>query len=192
MHESQLDHCLKALSERPAERLTDNFNIAVWRRIQKADRTVPAKKRLVDLFLGLPKPLWAAAAVAVIVLTGWNIWLSFANSEKSTAPVVSAVTGEVMDLACYFDDGASGPAHAACARRCIEAGLPVGIKTQDGRIYLLVGPQRPLDQQGPKHESLNHQLAEYAATIVTIRGRVIDKAGLSVVENAELVEAKGS
>jgi hypothetical protein len=192
MHESQLDQCLKVLSERPAERLADDFNVAVWTRIQQADRAVPAKKRLVDLFLGLPKPLWAAAAVAVSVLTCWNVWLTMTNSEEKAPPLVSAVTGEVIDLACYFDDGGSGPAHAACAKRCIEAGLPVGIKTEDGRMYLLVGPQVPLGQQGPKHESLNHQLAEYAAKIVTIRGRVIDKNGLDVVENAELVEAKGS
>lgn len=94
--------------------------------------------------------------------------------------------GEVIDLACYYDDGGSGPAHAACAKRCILAGLPVGIKTEDGRVYLLIGPQMAMSQLGPKHQSLNEQLASYAAQVVTIRGRVVEKQGLDVVENAQL------
>ena len=38
---------------------------------------------------------------------------------------MASVTGEVIDMACYFDDGASGPGHAECARMCIASGLPV-------------------------------------------------------------------
>jgi hypothetical protein len=192
MHDSQLDQCLKVLSERPSQRLTDEFNGTVWERIQQASKPVPERKRFVNLFLGVPRPVWGAAALLLTVLTGLNVWFTLTDSQKTTSPVVSAVTGEVIDLACYFDDGGSGPAHAACARRCIEAGLPVGIKTEDGKMYLLIGPQAPLDRQGAKHESLNHQLAQYAAQIVTIRGRLIEKPGLGVVENAELVETKGS
>gem|GEM_PF-6621982 len=51
-----------------------------------------------------------------------------------------ARTGEVVDMACYLDHGATGEKHAECARECIESGLPVGIKGTDGiglRVVLL-------------------------------------------------------
>ena len=38
------------------------------------------------------------------------------------------VTGEVLDMACYIDHGATGAKHAECAKTCIESGLPVGLK----------------------------------------------------------------
>ncbi|HET9368582.1 MAG TPA: hypothetical protein VFO22_10955, partial [Candidatus Udaeobacter sp.] len=49
------------------------------------------------------------------------------------------VKGEVLDLTCYVAYNWSGPEHAACARDCITSGLPVGIKTEDGKVYLLTG-----------------------------------------------------
>jgi hypothetical protein len=102
--------------------------------------------------------------------------------------MTALVTGEVIDLACYFDDGASGPAHAACARACIASGLPVGLKTKNGKIYVLIGKQEPPQPQpAAKHETLNARLAPYAAKIVTVSGTIVTKEGQNVIENAELV-----
>src|SRR5208282_6568701 len=85
-------------------------------------------------------------------------------------------------------DGASGPDHAACARMCIASGLPVGLKAKDGTIYVLIGKQEPPSPQpAAKHESLNAQLAPYAAKIVTISGTIVSKRGVNVIENAQLV-----
>ena len=93
----------------------------------------------------------------------------------------------MIDMACYFDDGASGPDHAACARMCIASGLPVGLKAKDGTIYVLIGKQEPPSPQpAAKHESLNAQLAPYAAKIVTISGTIVSKKGVNVIENAQL------
>jgi hypothetical protein len=98
------------------------------------------------------------------------------------------VTGEVIDLACYFDDGASGPDHAACARMCIASGLPVGLKTKNGKVYVLIGVQKPLGTEpAAKHESLNAKLAAYAAQTVTVSGTIVSKEGVNVIENAKLV-----
>jgi hypothetical protein len=47
------------------------------------------------------------------------------------------VKGEVLDLTCYVAYNASGPEHASCAMDCIRSGLPVGIKAEDGKVYLL-------------------------------------------------------
>jgi hypothetical protein len=101
------------------------------------------------------------------------------------------VTGEVIDIACYFDDGATGPEHATCARACIASGLPVGLKTKNGKIYVLIGKLIPPGAEpGAKHESLNTQLAPLAAKIVTVTGTVVSKQNINVIENAELARGQ--
>src|ERR1700722_14608780 len=65
-----------------------------------------------------------------------------------------------------FDYG--GPGHAECAKMCIASGLPVGLKTGDGTIYVLIRKQLPPNSQpSAMHQSLNAQIAQYAAKIVT-------------------------
>jgi len=71
---------------------------------------------------------------------------------------------------------------------CIASGLPVGLKGKDGKIYVLIGKQvPPSSQPAAKHESLNAQLAPYAAKIVTVSGTIVSKKGVNVIENAQLV-----
>ena len=91
---------------------------------------------------------------------------------------VVTLTGEVVDLVCYTDSGASGPGHADCAKVCINAGLPVGLKAKDGKTYLLVG----------EHKPLNSELAPYAAKTITLRGKLVGRDGISLLENAEIVK----
>ena len=71
---------------------------------------------------------------------------------------------------------------------CIASGLPVGLKANDGKIYVLIGNQVPPGSSpAAKHESLNAQLAPYAAKIVTINGTIVSKKGVNVIENAQLL-----
>lgn len=82
------------------------------------------------------------------------------------------VTGEVLDMACYIAFNLSGPDHAECARTCIKNGLPVGIKAPDGKAYLLIGTNEPL----------NGQLADYAAKTVTVKGVVRQRDGFLMLD----------
>ncbi len=88
------------------------------------------------------------------------------------------VTGEVLDMACYTDHGAHGAKHADCAKMCIQSGLPVGLKSSDGTVYLLIG----------EHKPINDKLADYAAKTVTIKGKLVSRDGINLIENAQLVE----
>ena len=58
--------------------------------------------------------------------------------EDQTGEDVS-VRGEVVDMVCYIDHNATGSEHLDCAKTCIKMGLPVGIKADDGKTYLLIG-----------------------------------------------------
>ncbi len=86
------------------------------------------------------------------------------------------VTGEVLDMACYIAFNLSGPDHADCARTCIKNGLPVGIKAPDGKAYLLVGANEPL----------NNQLADYAAKTITVKGIIRQRDGFLMLDQVTL------
>lgn len=102
-------------------------------------------------------------------------------SERSNRPVSGTqeilVTGEVLDMTCYIASNSSGPDHAECARVCIRSGEPAGIKTRDGKIYLLTGK--------PGY-SVNEELANYAAQIVTIKGKRTVRDGFAQVQVEEI------
>ena len=87
------------------------------------------------------------------------------------------VTGEVLDMTCYIASNLSGPEHAKCARVCIRNGEPAGIKAQDGKVYLLTG------EPG---QSINAKLADYAAQVVTIKGKKSVRDGFAQLQVEEI------
>lgn len=86
-------------------------------------------------------------------------------------PAVQTITGEVVDLACYLDHGAVGAGHAGCAQKCINSGLPVGIKSGD-TLYLAVGNE---------HGTANAALAPLASQQVTVEGTVKERDGVHLI-----------
>jgi hypothetical protein len=89
---------------------------------------------------------------------------------------VKTVKGEVVDLMCYLDHGAKGEKHADCAKKCIESGGPVGLLTPDNQLYLVIGDHKPL----------NRQLAPLASKTVTLKGKVVERDGLKMIEDAQI------
>ena len=102
-------------------------------------------------------------------------------SDRRQRPVLAAqeilVTGEVLDMTCYIASNLSGPEHAYCAKVCIRNGEPAGIKTRDGKVYLLTG------EPG---QSINAKLADYAAQIVTIKGKKSVRDGFAQLQVEEI------
>lgn len=59
------------------------------------------------------------------------------------------VQGEVIDLSCYLAKGSRGAAHKSCAQMCAKRGLPLGVLTDGGELYLLLDDHdnaEPYDQ----------------------------------------------
>jgi len=126
-------------------------------------------KKFIPILLALSGlAVWAVAEETMPAMPGM--------SEKKATSGDVTVKGEVLDMACYLDHGAQGAGHAGCAAKCIGSGLPVGLKTADGQVYLLIG----------EHKPLNDQLAAYAAKTVTIHGKLVERDGIKLIENAEL------
>jgi hypothetical protein len=121
---------------------------------------------------------FATFSVAVVVAGLVMAWSVQAAEEHKDASSEVTVKGEVLDMACYLDHGAKGEKHAQCAATCIESGLPVGIKGEDGKTYLLIGDHKPL----------NKTLAEYAGKTITVKGKLASRDGINMIANAEIVK----
>ena len=122
-----------------------------------------------------PSVLKIAVAATFIAALAFSplAWAQEPSKEKTE----KEVTGEVVDMMCYVDHGAKGEKHAACAAKCIRGGGPAGI-TSEGKTYLVVGDHKPM----------NDQLAEYAGKTITLKGKVAERDGFSMIENAEIVK----
>jgi hypothetical protein len=113
-------------------------------------------------------------AFILTTFVGFTTGSAFAlGSEKPSGQEVT-VTGEVLDMSCYIDHGAMGEKHAACAKKCIASGLPMGIKANDGKTYLLIGDHKPV----------NSELADDAAKTITVKGKAVSRDGINMIENA--------
>ena|SRR5438552_4209194 len=118
---------------------------------------------------------------AAIVISASITALGFKLSERKRYSVAQGqeilVKGEVLDMTCYIAYNLSGPQHASCARDCIRSGLPVGIKGEDGKVYLLTGKAG---------KPVNAELADYAAKVVTIRGKESVRDGFAQLQVNEI------
>jgi hypothetical protein len=119
--------------------------------------------------------LAAAILISASVTALLMKWSERRHSVAGAQEVV--VTGEVLDMTCYIASNLSGPDHAECAKVCIRSGEPAGIKARDGKVYLLTGE--------PGH-SVNAELAEYAAKIVTIKGKQTFRDGFAQLQVEEI------
>ena len=96
----------------------------------------------------------------------------------SDAAASKEVTGEVVDMMCYVDHNATGEKHGqSCGAKCIKSGGPVGVLS-DGKAYLVVG----------EHKPMNDQLAEYCGKTITLKGKLAERGGIAMIENAEIVK----
>ena len=112
-----------------------------------------------------------ACFVALGAFAAWS------HAESAPSSQIT-VKGEVLDMACYLDHGAHGDGHAACAAKCINSGLPVGLKAADGTVYLLIGAHKPL----------NDQLAAFAGKTISVQGKLASRDGINLLENASVVK----
>lgn len=128
-----------------------------------------------NIFKTMSKSLVALVAGAAFIALPL---VTPAHAATKTSSEVT-VTGEVLDMACYLDHGAQGAKHADCAKKCITNGLPVGLKGSDGKTYLLIGDHMPA----------NDDLAKHAAQTITVKGKLVERDGINLLENIEIVKS---
>ena len=90
---------------------------------------------------------------------------------NGSVSAAETVKGEVVDLACYMGHGASGSGHQSCAQKCMDSGLPVGIKTTDGLVIAI----------GSEHSTANSSLRALAGKNVSAEGAVSSRDGVKMI-----------
>jgi hypothetical protein len=114
-----------------------------------------------------------AAALAVSPLA-----MAQEHEHGSDAAAAKEVTGEVVDMMCYVDHNAMGEKHGqSCGAKCIKSGGPVGI-VSEGKAYLVVA----------EHKPMNDELADYCGKSITLKGKLAERGGIAMIENAEIVK----
>jgi hypothetical protein len=127
------------------------------------------------------RPSVLRIGVTVIFIAGLAcapVAIAQEHEHDDDAAASKEVTGEVVDMMCYVDHNAVGEKHGqSCGAKCIKSGGPAGI-VSDGKAYLVVG----------EHKPMNDQLAEYCGKTITLKGKMAERGGIAMIENAEIVK----
>ncbi len=87
---------------------------------------------------------------------------------------VMTIKGEIVDLGCYLSHSSKGADHKSCATKCIQGGMPMGLLTANGNLYLLT----------MNHDNADpfNQAKGMAADMVEITGPTMERAGMKAIE----------
>src|SRR5258708_8145016 len=120
----------------------------------------------------------AVTATFIAALATAPLAIEQEHEQGAEAGASKEVTGEVVDMMCYVDHNAVGEKHGqSCGAKCIKSGGPVGI-VSEGKAYLVVG----------EHKPINDQLADLCGKNVTVKGKLAERGGIAMIENAEVVK----
>jgi hypothetical protein len=109
------------------------------------------------------------AAFAALPLLLLSVTPTFAEPQGETVKV----KGEVIDLWCYLEGGDHGTEHKSCAVGCAKAGNPIGLLTEKGEVYVMMGMK--------DHQPGKDVLIEKMAATVTVQGTLVKKGGTQVI-----------
>ena len=87
------------------------------------------------------------------------------------------VQGEILDMACYMAKGSVGPSHKACAVLCAKKGVPIGVLTDTGEVYLLLDDHNNPDP----YDDAKKLAGEHAK----INGKKYNKQGVASIVVSE-------
>ncbi len=114
---------------------------------------------------------WVTSSLVLAVVVGWTVGQALAEEKHEKAEKKpETISGEVIDMACFTDHGATGAKHQECAKTCISGGLPVGILTAK-EVYIVIGDHKPI----------NDKLAPLAAEKVKVTGEVVHRKGVNMI-----------
>lgn len=128
------------------------------------------------------KSFLAAAGIAATSL--------FSSPAFATGETIE-VTGEVIDTWCYYSGVMGGPeavtgtAHHTCALWCAAGGIPVGIRTEKGEVYMVL----KLEKEEPLAQS--DKVMELASDVIRAKGTHYKRDGVNYILVDQVVENQG-
>ena len=121
------------------------------------------------------------ALSAVVALLALGAAAHAACGPAKAAPAAAAkaapagtLKGELVDTGCYIAHEAKGEKHVSCASKCIANGMPMGILTADGTLYLIT---RDHDITDPYE-----QAKKMAGSQVEATGTIAERGGMKSID----------
>jgi hypothetical protein len=101
------------------------------------------------------------------------------DREKTKSPRDVTLTGKIIDLQSYMTGKFESSDHTACTQRCIEAGVPAALETEDGLIVIGEGSRGPV-----------RTIAPLAFRNAELKGKLYDHKGIKYLDvtSAKAVE----
>ena len=117
---------------------------------------------------------WFAVVAALSALA-----FSAVASETHSAGVAKqagpqTITGELVDTGCYLGRSARGEKHIGCATKCISNGMPMGLLTPQGKLYLIT-----LNHDNPDPYN---KIKDLAGKTLSITGMVNERSGMTGID----------
>jgi hypothetical protein len=108
------------------------------------------------------------------------------KADAKAQPKTMSITGELVDLGCYLGHGAKGEGHKECALKCAAMGMPIGLLTGKGDLYLVTVSHDDADPF--------NQCKDWMAQQVTVTGPTMERDGMKAIEasSAKLATAEKS
>ena len=112
----------------------------------------------------------------VVALFGFSLRAAAHEmNHMHAAPHASAtLTGEVVDTGCYLGEGERGEGHLECATQCIQQGMPMGLLTKQGKLYLVT-----MNHDNP---DAYNKLKKMAGKMVTVTGVIMTRQGMKGID----------
>ena len=132
------------------------------------------------------KRLALALITAVAMTMGWTT-----TSHAAAEPKRITVTGEMIDTWCYYSgvmggrEAVTGSAHHTCALWCSAGGIPVGLLTDTGEVYLV------LKLEGKGTANADDTLMSVQSDKLTADGFVYERDGLKYIVVEKIVANAG-
>lgn len=126
----------------------------------------------------------ALSAAVALALVGFTSSAASAQGQMPMGEEVTLTQVQVIDLHCFTAGGMKGDMHKECNIACSKAGVPLGLLSQDGKVYVPVS-HSPMTSQS----TFNEQLQPYAEQFVTVKGTLYKNSGILGIEIASVEAA---
>ena len=120
--------------------------------------------------------------LALVALTLIAVNAVAAGQQAKSVAKTRTVKGEIVDLGCYLGHGARGADHKSCATKCIAGGMPFGLLTADGKLYLLT-----LNHDDPDPYN---RCKDLAAQTVEVTGTLMQRNGVMALDVSDVKATK--
>jgi hypothetical protein len=106
----------------------------------------------------------------------WSVTTVAAAVDGKPLPgKVVSVVGEVVDYSCYLQLGKHGEKHRDCGQKCLKNGMPIGLLTKEGHLYLLMEEEHNPRRDGMTN--LRDTCIEQMARIMEVTGTLSELEG---------------